>query len=101
MFLGVELLNKNRLHLMATRSLERESRFLEERMQALKLLRAMAQYCPEKVPRTLIRSLVSIATHRDDQLKEAALESIREYSLLNTRAVAECGGVSAMVRFTE
>ena len=94
---GIEMINRLRIHLLITRSLEREARFFEERMQALKLIRTMAGFSPERIPRTLVRSLVSIAVHRDDQLKEAALESLREYSLLNTRAVAECGGITAMV----
>jgi len=95
---GVSVLNSKRFHLMTVRSLEREPRFLEERVLALKLVRKMAVVAGQQLPRTLLRSLVAIANHRDDQLKEAAIDSLREISMIDTRAVAECGGMDALVR---
>lgn len=94
------------LDLLIVRSLERESKFLWERMQALKFVRkwmamsaaaqaaakgkqtpaaaaaaaALPQHPPIDLTRSLVQSLVSIAEQPKDDFRRVCLDAIRELS---------------------
>ena len=109
------------LDLMIVRSLERESKFLWERMQALKLIRKwmamlataqarirdplstppLAKGLPNRPPigltRSLVQSLVSIAEQPKDDFRRVCLDAIRELTLLSPAIVASCNGIRTLV----
>ena len=75
------------------RSLERESKYLYERMQALKLVRRMMVVDPSAMSRSLVKSLIAIAEHRKDDFRCVCLDAVRELVLLNPELVASCNGI--------
>lgn len=76
-----------KLHFFISRSLEREKTFEAERMQALKLIRRMVEVDCKVIPHNLIRSLVSIAEHNEDNFSRIAVETICELSKFNSLIV--------------
>ena len=96
---GVGELRACGAHLHALRALEREPKFVWERMQALKLVRHVLHLAPEACPRGLVRSLVAVALHEPDNFRRVALETLRAAAVAPrcTPLVAQCGGVVAIV----
>ncbi len=85
------------LDIFIARSLEVESKFVWERMQALKLVRHIIALDPQCCPRALIQSLVAIADHPRDDFRRVCLDAIKELALTNPERVAACNGIRTMV----
>lgn len=83
--------------LFLCRSLERDAKFLWERMQSLKLIRQIMLVAPHLIPRSVIQSLVSIAEHPKDDFRRISLDAIRELVLTNPGVVASCNGIKTIV----
>jgi hypothetical protein len=60
---AIAIVCRSRLVLSIVRSLEREQRYLWERIQALKLVKVMMERAPEILPMVILRSLVAIASY--------------------------------------
>lgn len=67
------------IDIFVIRSLERESKYVLERMEALKVVRKMMEINAEKMPEGIIRSLVSISMQIEDPFRGVALETIRVF----------------------
>lgn len=93
----VKVMWKLSMDLLISRSLERDSKFLWERMQALKLVRHLMTVDPTLIPRTIVASLVSIAEHPKDDFRRVCLDAIRELVLINPDIVASCNGIKTIV----
>lgn len=90
---------RERLHLCAVRSLEREPAYLWERMQALKFARRVTEVAPQLLPRPLARSLVVVAGESGDNFRRVALEAVRAAAVTPgcIRVIAQSGGVSVLL----
>lgn len=66
------------MDLFIARSLERDSKYLWERMQALKLIRRMMVVDASLLPRSIVQSLVAIAEHVKDDFRRVCLDAVRE-----------------------
>lgn len=64
------------------RSLERDSKYLWERMQSLKLIRRMMTVDSSLVPRSIVQALVAIAEHAKDDFRRVSLDAVRELGTL-------------------
>jgi len=85
------------MDLFISRALERDSKFLWERMQALKLIRQFMKLAPHLIPRSVVQSLVSIAEHPKDDFGRISLDAIRELVLINPEVVSSCNGIRTIV----
>ncbi|TDH70536.1 uncharacterized protein CCR75_005144 [Bremia lactucae] len=85
------------LPLFAVRSLEREQKYLAERIQALKVVRRIIQIDAARMPTGLVASLTAIAGHKDDNMRRVCLETLRELAVLNVEVVAEANGTKVLV----
>lgn len=63
------------------RALEREQRYLWERMQALKLCRQVMEVAPESLSRTVVMALVSIAEFPEDDFRKVCLDTLKELGM--------------------
>lgn len=88
---------KLNIDLFVARALERDSKFLWERMQALKLIRQFMKVAPHLIPRSVVQSLVSIAEHPKDDFGRISLDAIRELVLINPEVVSSCNGIRTIV----
>lgn len=77
--------------------MEREQKLLAERVQALKVIRRIAEIDAAQMPPSLVASIVAIAGHKDDNLRRVCLETLRELALTNVAIVAECNGIKVLV----
>lgn len=77
--------------------MEREQKLLAERVQALKVIRRIAEIDAAQMPPSLVASIVAISGHKDDNLRRVCLETLRELALTNVAIVAECNGIKVLV----
>lgn len=77
--------------------MEREQKLLPERVQALKVIRRIMEVDGSQMPTSLVRSIVAIAGHKDDNMRRVCLETLRELALVNIEIVAEANGVKVLV----
>ena len=69
--------------------LERDSLCVEERVQALKLFKALAAAGePERVPPALLSAVVAVAGAEDDPLRPACLEALRRVAATNVATLS-------------
>jgi Rapamycin-insensitive companion of mTOR, N-term/Rapamycin-insensitive companion of mTOR, domain 5/Rapamycin-insensitive companion of mTOR RasGEF_N domain/Rapamycin-insensitive companion of mTOR, middle domain len=88
---------KVRMDILVARSLERDNKYMWERMQALKLIRAIMEVAPARMPRSLVQALVSVADAAKDEFRRVCLDTLRELALVNPNIVAACNGIRSMV----
>jgi hypothetical protein len=86
-----------RLDSMIIRCLERESKYLWERMQSFKLYKKMIQLAPQKCTRRLLQSIVALCEVSKDDFKRVSLNSVRELILLQPRLVCRCNGIRLLM----
>jgi hypothetical protein len=72
------LQNKANIDIFIARALEREQRYLWERMQALKLCRQIMEVAAENMPRSIVMALVSIAEYPEDDFRKVCLDTLKE-----------------------
>jgi rapamycin-insensitive companion of mTOR len=72
--------------------MERDVESIWERMQALKIMKLVVALCPSKFPASFTRSLVAVASHKDDNFRRVCLETLRELSVCNAPAVYQANG---------
>lgn len=85
------------IHWIVTSSLEREHEFVQERMQALKLIRQCIELHPENFPIAYARSLVAVASNKDDNIRRVCLETLRELCVVNPEIAVQASGVSSLL----
>jgi hypothetical protein len=91
------LMYKLNLDLFIVRGLERESRYMWERMQAFKLLKKLAQIAPSLITRSLMQSLLAIAEQPKDDFRRVSLDLLRELTLASPELVAQCNGIRVII----
>jgi len=79
-------------------SFERDSEYLPERMQAHKIIKACVISCPKdkQFPNIFVRSLVSVANQKDDQLRRVSLEALRLLCVSNPYEFANGNGPTVL-----
>jgi hypothetical protein len=80
------------LHLIVVESLEREQETSHERMQALKIVRKCTDVSPGTLSLALVRSVVAIASDRDDKFRRVCIDTLRDISFRNPAISSFCGG---------
>ena len=95
----IDLFVEHLLPIFVSRSLEKGNEIDEERIQALKCIRAVMDITKCKhVPHMFVMSLCSIGESFSDPLSFAAVELLCEMTLLNTKAAVLGGAVKVMVK---
>ncbi|CAM9692595.1 unnamed protein product, partial [Phaeothamnion confervicola] len=94
---SVEVLYQQRFDLLVVRSLERDQRELWERMQALKLVRRIMEIQPALLSAPLVRSVVAVSAHKEDNFRRVCLDTLRELSLGAPAAVARANGFKTLL----
>ncbi|KAF0719358.1 hypothetical protein AaE_010467 [Aphanomyces astaci] len=85
------------VHLFVSRSMERDAKLVGERIQALKVVRRLMDIDASQVPTSVVRSVVAIANHKEDNLRRVALETLRELAIANVSVVMQCNGIKTLV----
>ena len=85
------------LHWIVVVCLEREREYLAERMQALKLIRKFMSIASDIFPSAFARSLVAIASHKDEHLRRVCMETLRELMVANPKLIAAVNGLSVLL----
>ncbi|ETV97011.1 hypothetical protein, variant 1 [Aphanomyces invadans] len=85
------------VHLFVSRSMERDAKLVGERIQALKVVRRFMDIDALQVPTSVVRSIVAIANHKEDNLRRVALETLRELAIANVSVVMQCNGMKTLV----
>jgi len=85
------------IDLLVSRSLERDSKYLWERMHALKFIRRMMAVDPSTISRSIVQSLVSIADFPKDDFRRVCLDAVRELVVVQPGLVASCSGLKTIV----
>jgi hypothetical protein len=83
--------------LFMVRSMERESKFLWDRLQAFKLFKRLFSLHPQSISRALIASIIAIAEQPKDDFRRVSLDSIREMMLSIPDAVCACNGMKVVI----
>lgn len=91
------LLIETHTDVLVARALEREDRFLWERMQAMKLVKHMVDIAPGTITRSIVMALVSVSSNLDDEFGKLCLVTLREVALFNPRVVAESNSFEVLV----
>ena len=92
-----KLLARCNIDLLVARCLERDSKYVWERMQALKLIRQLLAVSPLDVSRACIAALIAIAEQPKDDFRRVCIDALRELVLLSPAAVCSCNGVRTLV----
>lgn len=77
-------------------SLELESDFIWERMQALKIIKRVVEVSADTIPTAFVRSLIAVSSQKEDNFRRVSLECLRELSTKNAKIVADCGGFKVL-----
>ncbi|RHY67864.1 hypothetical protein DYB30_003399, partial [Aphanomyces astaci] len=75
----------------------RDAKLVGERIQALKVVRRLMDIDASQVPTSVVRSVVAIANHKEDNLRRVALETLRELAIANVSVVMQCNGIKTLV----
>lgn len=86
-----------RIDFLCGRTLEKETKYLWERMQAMKFVRKLVSSTPHLVTRVLCVSLVALSEHAKDDFRRVALDALRELAFTNPAVVASSNGVRVLV----
>lgn len=92
----IEYLLSYHIDLYLIRALERDKRYVWERMQALKCIKKWIEMQPLGLPTTIISSIVAVASDPDDNFRRVCLESLRILALHNPIWVSECRGITTL-----
>eukprot|EP01041_Mallomonas_annulata_P000384 gene384-698_t len=90
---------EQQFHWIVVSSLEREDRdnyYIHERIQALKLITKLIEYFPLETHLSCVRSIVAIASQKDESLCRICLELLRKLSLSNPIIVAQANGIKTL-----
>lgn len=71
--------------------------YLSERLQAIKILKKFLELSPRKFPEALARSLVAIASTKDDSFRKVCLETLRELCVVNPDMVSRVHGFKVLL----
>eukprot|EP01031_Cornospumella_fuschlensis_P035570 gene35570-43134_t len=93
----VKALIMEEFHWLIVESLEKDSEFSMERIQALKLMDKVRKVDPDNFPVAFGRSIISIANSKEDTFRKICVESLRELALANPALVASLYGFSTLV----
>lgn len=85
------------IDVFVARALERDEKYVWERMQALKLVRCIMHIDPSLMTRTILQALVSVAETPKDDFRRLCLDCIRELVIVNPALVASCNGIRLIV----
>ena len=85
------------LDLFLIRALERESKYLWERLQAFKLYKKLFALSPSSLSRALVQSILAIAEQPKDDFRRVSLDALRELMLTVPRLVCSCNGMRVLV----
>ncbi|OQS07508.1 hypothetical protein THRCLA_00484 [Thraustotheca clavata] len=85
------------IQLFISRCMERDSKLVGERIQALKAARRLMEIDGTQVPTCICRSIIAIANHKEDNLRRVALETLRELAIANVKVVIQCNGFKTLV----
>jgi hypothetical protein len=80
------------IDLIVVESLEREHESPHERMQALKLIRKCTDVSPSTISLAFVRSVVAVASDRDDKFRRVCIDTLRDISFRNPAISSFCGG---------
>lgn len=92
-----DALIREEFHWIITVSLEKDVEFVQERMQALKLMKKFLSISAESFPVSFARALVAVANSKEDNIRRVCLETIREVSLINPQVIVKVGGISCLL----
>eukprot|EP01039_Chlorochromonas_danica_P002589 gene2589-2831_t len=93
----VKALISEEVHFLIVESLERDSEYVIERIQALKAMDTVRRLDPGHYPVAFGRSIIAVAASKDDALRKICMESLRELSLANTALVASLQGFATLI----
>ena len=85
------------LDLFLIRALERESKYLWERLQAFKLYKKLFACAPHSLSRALVQSVLAIAEQPKDDFRRVSLDAVREMLLSIPRLTCSCNGVRVLI----
>lgn len=84
-------------HWLLSMSLERDHEFVQERMQGLKCMRRFIEIDPAGFPISFARSLVAVASNKDDNIRRVCLETLRELIISNPEIVIRVNGLTCLL----
>jgi rapamycin-insensitive companion of mTOR len=95
----VQAVVDEQVHYIVVMSMEKESDYSMERIQALKIIDRSRRVCGHTnvYPAIFARSLVSIANSKEDNFRKIAVESLRELTLSNPTLVASVQGFPSLM----
>lgn len=88
---------KEEIHWIIISSLERDHDYVQERMQALKVMKKFISISPGEFPQSFMRSLVAVANHKDDNIRRVCLETLRQLTVINPAIVLQASGLSCLL----
>jgi hypothetical protein len=93
----VQAMNRSRIPYLVARSVERYEGVHFERMQAMKLVRRIAEVCPQLMHRALVMAVLAVGESVRDSYSVLAMETLAEITLANPRLATECGAVRVLL----
>lgn len=93
----VKALISEEFHWLVVESLERDSEYSVERIQALKLMDKVRTVDGDNFPVAFGRSIIAVANSKDDAFRKICLESLRELAVVNASLVASLHGFATLI----
>ena len=94
---SVQLFYQLNIDLFLIRSLERDSKYLWERLQAFKLYKRLMALAPQHMTRALVQSILAMAELPKDDFRRVSLHEVREMMLSIPQLVCSCNGLRVLV----
>ena len=94
---SVQLFYALNIDLFLIRSLERDSKYLWERLQAFKLYKRLFALSPSHMTRALVQSILAMAELPKDDFRRVSLHEVREMMILIPQLVCSCNGLRVLV----
>ena len=94
---SVQLFYSLNVDLFLIRSLERDSKYLWERLQAFKLYKRLFALSPSHMSRALVQSILAMAELPKDDFRRVSLHEVREMLLVIPNLVCSCNGLRVLV----
>lgn len=94
----VKCMIQAKIDVFIARALDREEKYVWERMQALKLCRQIMEVAPHLMPKQIVMSLISIAQSQEDDFRKVCLDALRDLVVLNPEVVLDCNGLGVFVQ---
>ena len=95
--LSISLFYHFSLDLFLIRALEREAKYLWERLQAFKLYKKLFTLAPHSLSRALVQSILAIAEQPKDDFRRVSLDAVREMMLTVPGLVCSCNGMRVLI----